>query len=150
IAHVQRVARVVNPYQVAAVELGTKKLQAQRVEAYDANGVISQTIVAGRDLTTTDSDGVVTLTQGYAEKLGFAGRPGGLVGRTVALLMQQGYSGAGATITQPNFQQGPGGGPGGQQGPGDPRNMPRVTLHARVVGIVGGDDSEYGIYMPMH
>ena len=143
--HVRAVARVVNPGAIAAVIYGNKQLSTQQVEGYDANGVIKHTLTAGRELRSTDGDGVVTITKDYAEKFGFGANPNGIVGRTIILRTRPDYSGVGATITPPAFNQGP----NGNGGPGPEQQQQPTNLSAKVVGVVTTDSASYAVYVPM-
>lgn len=115
-----------------------------RVVGYDPNGVIEHTRIAGRELGSADTDGVVTITKDYADKLGFAGNYPGIVGRTITLRTRADFTGEGATITPPPANQGPNGDPGRERPPGQ-----QTDLQAKVVGVVTAESERYTIFLPM-
>jgi putative ABC transport system permease protein len=94
--HVVGVARQTDAGQFQALQYGNQKLRLNQIVAYDANGIISSTVLAGRDITPSDKDGVLTLTADYADKLGFKKNYAGLVGKQVSLISQGYYSGVGS------------------------------------------------------
>jgi putative ABC transport system permease protein len=132
--HVSGVARVVDQGgSLAAISYGSKKLDLQQVTAYDANGIITNTMLAGRDINASDTTGVITITSDYADALGFKGNYKALIGKQVTLQTQGFYTGIGAVITPPSAQ--PGNNPSSnQQAP--------TNLTAIVVGVA--DDSNNG------
>jgi putative ABC transport system permease protein len=136
--HVAAVARNASPYVFEAMTFGGQKLTVNNTQASDANGVVVHQLVAGRDFTPGDRTGVVLLGQAYADKLGFAHRYESLVGQSVTLVTRSSFTGAGATLTQPNF------GPGTN---GKPPDQPPTELKATVLGIVGGEDTT--LYFPL-
>jgi len=139
--HVVGVARITRGGQFQAVSLGAKKLTLNNLSAYDANGIITNTVVAGRDLNQADKAGVVTLTSDYAQKLGYKNKYDQLVGQTVQLISQSGYSGVGATITMPAQCSGP--------CDNQPTQPPATTLDAKVVGIVDASDQGATVRVPI-
>lgn len=133
IDHVVAVARVTNVWNLESISFGGKKLTADRTEARDANGVIKSTAVAGRDFIESDKDGVVTVTTQYADKFGYKGKYDSFVGQTVELKTREGYTGVGADIQKPNFNQSPGSNNG-------PAAQPATVLSAKVVGVMSSED----------
>ncbi len=124
-----------------ALFYNNQKLSTQNVTAYQPNGVIKHTLVAGHELNASDSTGVITLTTPYAKKLGFGHNYNALVGQTVSLQTTQGFTGEGATIPEP--QMGPNQNPNGNNQP------PAINLTAKVVGIVSSDNNGAAIYVPL-
>lgn len=147
--HVAAVARQVQLWQFEAMLYGNQKLRIQQLVAYDANGVIVDHLLAGRDLTNGDKAGVVTISSDYADKLGFKGNYQGIVGRQVQLYTSQYYSGVSSDPLkayqdqQAWFAAHPGA--SGQ----DYRPSP-VTLTATIVGVTDASlMSNYTIRVPM-
>jgi ABC-type antimicrobial peptide transport system permease subunit len=136
--HVLRISPTTGVYVFDALLYNNQKLSVQQTTAYEPNGVIKQTVAAGRELSENDGAGTVTLTTQYADKLGFKGHYGDFVGKTITLQTQQFYTGPGANIAQP--PSGPGGGNPPQQSP--------TLIQAKVAGIITSDDSA-AIYFPL-
>jgi ABC-type antimicrobial peptide transport system permease subunit len=128
---------------------GSKKLQANNINAFEINGVIQLPLVAGRNFRASDQAGVVMVTQDYANAMGFSGNGAGAVGKTLDLHTMPGYTGAGATLPDvlpPQHQCSQ----GQQNCNGSPTSgLPAIDLPARVVGIVSKNYSSQGIYMPI-
>ncbi|HSX43554.1 MAG TPA: ABC transporter permease [Candidatus Saccharimonadales bacterium] len=151
IAAVQHVTGVSRQAQIGAFQAlayGAQKLRTQQVVAYDANGIIKNTVLAGRDISTSDTTGVLTISSDYADKLGFKGNYQALVGKQVGLTTQNFYSGVGSDPLK-HFQE--------QQAffsshPGaDGRDfMPTpVTLTGKIVGVVDTSRDSYVIRVPL-
>jgi len=141
IPHVVGVARVVQDGTLEAISYGNKKLSTQQTTAYDANGIIDNNVLAGRDIKDSDTQGVITITSDYADKFGFKGNYQGLVGKTVQLQTRSFYSGVGANIQPPT-----------QNGPGNPGNQPTqspTSLTATIVGVVDTSNSSATIRVPL-
>ncbi|HEY5152548.1 MAG TPA: ABC transporter permease, partial [Candidatus Saccharimonadales bacterium] len=143
ISHVVGVARVVQDGTLEAISYGNKKLSTQQTTAYDANGIIDNNILAGRDIKDSDTEGVITITSDYADKFGFKGNYQGLVGKTVQLQTRSFYTGVGANIQPPPTQNGPGN-PGNQ-----PQSQPPTILTATILGIVDTSNSSATIRVPL-
>lgn len=86
--HVTGVTRRVYANGFSSLSYGGKKLSIQRMDAHDANGIIKGVTAAGRDIKTSDKEGVVTVTTDYADKLGFKGKYDSFVGKEVSLTSQ--------------------------------------------------------------
>jgi putative ABC transport system permease protein len=140
--HVIGVARVTRVNQFQAIGLGGKKLTLNNLSAYDANGIITNTVSAGRDLNSNDKAGVITITSDYADKFGYKGKYGQLVGKTVQLVSQNGYSGVGATISMPIQCDGP------CDNNNDQRSPP-TSLDAKIVGVVDAGDNGATVRVPL-
>lgn len=115
-----------------ALVLGSRELLVNRIEAYIPNGVIKPDVIAGRALSRKDKVGRIMLSQEYADALGFKGAYAGLVGRTVQLRTQPGYTGFGAKL--PALEQC---GPTPTPSCKNPDKPPSTLLPARVVGVTG-------------
>ncbi len=140
--HVIGVARMTRVGQFQAISLGAKKLTLNNLSAYDANGIITSTVTAGRDLNQGDKAGVVTITSDYADKFGYKGKYDQLVGKTVQLMSQNGYSGVGATITMPIQCNGP-------CDNNQPQQSPPTALSAKIVGVVDGSENGATVRVPL-
>jgi putative ABC transport system permease protein len=146
VPHVTGVARMERVGQFQGISLGSKKFSLNNIQAYDANGIITNTVLAGRDISGSDTSGVVTITSDYADKFGFKGKYDQLVGQTIQLISQNGYSGIGATITKPAQCSGSQTSCGNGNQPGD---MPATLLSAKVVGVVDGSDNGATVRVPI-
>lgn len=142
VPHVTGVARVVNQGQLQAIAYGGKKLSTNQTIAYDANGIITNTMVAGRDINASDADGVVTLTSDYADKFGFKNNYAAFIGKTVQLETQKYYTGVGANVQPPPQCNGP--------CDNNNQNQQQPTeLTATVVGITDTSNSSATIRVPL-
>lgn len=142
IPHVVDLSRKVSAGAFEAIIYGDKKLTMNQIEGYDANGVITNNVLAGRDISAGDKDGAITITSDYANKFGFKGNYQGLVGKQVQLLSRSWYRGVGATIPEPCM------GPNCQPDNGQ-QNNPPTTLTATVVGIIDSGDRGQTIRAPL-
>lgn len=134
IPHVVGVARVSGVWNIESISYDGKKLTADRIEAHDANGIIKNVVVAGRSLTEFDTQGVIAVSTQYADKFGFKGKYDSMIGQTVELKTREGYTGVGADIKQPVFNEKP----SSKNGP----DMQSATiLTAEVVGVLVSDGS---------
>jgi len=153
VQHVAGVARVTQIGQFQAMSVtdskGTHKLRTQQMSAYDANGVLKNTILAGRDINESDTTGVLTISADYARKLGYAKDSyGDLVGKEVTLITQGWYNGIGTDPIQQFkdqqefFQTHPG---------ADGREyQPAPTeLKGKIVGVSDAVDDSYVIRIPL-
>lgn len=148
--HVVGVARQTQLWQFQALVYGAQKLRIQQLVAYDANGVIINGVIAGRDINSSDTSGVVTLSSDYADQLGFKHNYQALVGKTVSLYTTQQYTGVGSdplkqyTAMQSWFSSHP-------NGNGQDYVAPPTTLTARVVGITDSSNgSNYTVRVPLN
>jgi len=105
-AHVVGVARETQVNGFDGLFYGSKKLKLNQIVAYDTNGVVQNTMLAGRDIGPNDGNGVLTVTSDYADALGFKNNYQALVGKAVTLHAQGWYSGVGSDpIAQNNYRQ---------------------------------------------
>ena len=74
--HVVGMARRLGSGSFESITYNGTKLRLQQIEGYDANGILTNTMVAGRDITDADKAGVITVTSDYADKWGFKGHYG--------------------------------------------------------------------------
>src|SRR4029077_13676161 len=128
-----------------ALIYGNQKLVIQEMRAYDPNGVITETVLAGRQLQAGDDKGVILVSKVYADKLGFSGNYAGLVGKSVTLQTQPGYMGEGANVQPPAqcFPQSQQPSPQPPQGCNPRPQQPGPTLiPATVAGVTGGDNDQ--------
>jgi ABC-type lipoprotein release transport system permease subunit len=104
--HVAGLARQTNVGGFDGLFYNNTKLRLNQVVAYDSNGIIKNSIVAGRDIAPNDGDGVLTVTSDYADALGFKHDYQALIGKTVTLHAQGWYSGVGSDpLKEYNTQQ---------------------------------------------
>jgi putative ABC transport system permease protein len=142
IPHVLGVARTLSAYPIQGIQYGNQKLSTYGPTAYDANGVITEDMVAGREFTPSDKDGVLIMTADYADKFGFKGHYPDLIGKEVSLITQKGYSGVGADVPKPLPPQ-----PG--QPNNGPQDMPATILKAKIVGIQSVGDQNKQLRIPL-
>ncbi|MDB5183050.1 MAG: transporter permease [Candidatus Saccharibacteria bacterium] len=145
VPHVIGVARQVQDGSLEAITYNGKKLSLQRTTAYDANGIITRNILAGRDLAEADKDGVITITSDYADKFGFKGNYAGLIGKDVTLSTRGFYNGVGADIQPPVQCQGAC--DNNNNNPG--QNQKATVFTAKVVGITDTNDSDATVRVPI-
>jgi len=98
--HVVGVARQTYIGQFQALQYGNQKLRIEQMVAYDANDIIKTQILAGRDISVSDTTGVLTISSDYADKLGFKGKYDQLIGKDVSLQTQGWYTGVGSDPLQ--------------------------------------------------
>ncbi|HSX16295.1 MAG TPA: ABC transporter permease [Candidatus Saccharimonadales bacterium] len=148
VPHVVGVARQTQVGMFQSLDYGTQKLRVQQVVAYDANDIIKSTVLAGRDINTTDTTGVLTITSDYADKLGFKHNYGALIGKQVGLTTRNYYSGVGSDPLQAFqdqmawFQSHPG-------ADGRDYQPAPVTLTGKIVGVTEASDNSYVIRVPL-
>ena len=146
--HVLGVARQANGGPFQALTYGDQKLRLNNIQAYDANGIITTNVVAGRDLKSDDPDGLLTITSDYADKLGFKNNYQALIGKQVGLVSQGYYSGVGSDPLkafqdqQAFFNNHP-------NADGRDYQPPPTTLTGTIVGIVSSDNSSYAVRVPL-
>ena len=131
VPHVTAVTRVVSQGIFEAISYnGGTKLRTQQLTAYDSNGVVTSTMVAGRDINDSDGIGVITITSDFADKMGFKNKYDQLVGKEVKLQTNGYYTGLGADVQPPQQCSGP------CEPKSDSRNDGKPTiLTAKIVGI---------------
>lgn len=145
IKNVEHVTGVASSTYINAFDAMTyngKKLSVQNTTAFEPNGVITHTMLAGRDLQPNDGNGVITITQPYADKFGFAHNYGALVGKQVTLTTNTYYTGDGADVPQP-----PVNGPGNNS-PNGPTGK-ATDFQATIVGIVSAEGGDATVSVPM-
>ena len=142
IPHVVGVARHTEAGAFESMTYNGTKLRLQGISGYDANGVITNTMLVGRDITGADQSGVITVSSDYADKWGFKGHYGDLVGKPVQLLTRSWYSGVGANIPTPQPPK------PGQDNNNQPQQAP-TTLTATIVGITDGSDHGQDVRAPL-
>jgi ABC-type antimicrobial peptide transport system permease subunit len=123
---------------LAYMALGSTRVQVPNLTGDEANGVFSLSLVAGRNLRQGDTADVVLVSAPVADALGLKGRYAQLVGQTVTLHTDQGYTGVGATLpTQVNVQPcSPG--PGARLC-GPTAGLSGVDLPATVIGVMSAE-----------
>ena len=149
VQHVTGVARQTQVGAFQALSYGSQKpLRVQQVVAYDANSIVTNTILAGRDISATDTTGVVTISSDYADKLGFKHNYQALIGKQVGLVAQGWYTGVGSDPLQASkdqqawFSAHPG---------ADGRDFQPtpVTLPGKIVGITDASSQNLIIRVPL-
>jgi putative ABC transport system permease protein len=142
IPHVTGVARRMGAGAFEAITYGGQKLRLNQIEGYDANGILTNTMVAGRDIADADKAGVITVTADYADKWGFKGHYKDLVGKEVQLTSRDWYQGIGFTPTPPSNQQ------PGDNGNNQPKSEPTV-LTATIVGVADSSSQSEMVRAPL-
>jgi len=147
--HVAGVARVAQVGMFESLAFGTQKLRVQQVTAYDANDILKNTVLAGRDIETNDSTGVLTITSDYADKLGFKHNYGALIGKQVSLTARNFYSGVGSDPLQAFKDQQAffSAHPGADGRDYQPANA--TILTGKIVGVVQTSDNQFVIRVPL-
>jgi putative ABC transport system permease protein len=146
--HVTGVVRETQIGQFDALTYGSQKLRTQQMSAYDANGIVKNQVLAGRDITTGDKTGVLTISSDYADKLGFKHNYQGLIGKQVGLMTRGWYTGVGVDpIQRFNDQQAWFKAHPGANG-NDYQPAP-VTLTGTIVGVTAATDRSYVIRVPL-
>ncbi|HSW98891.1 MAG TPA: ABC transporter permease [Candidatus Saccharimonadales bacterium] len=148
LAHVIGVARQTYVGQFQALTFGSQKLRTQQLVAYDANGILTNQVLAGRDIQATDKTGVLTITADYADKLGYKHNYQGIIGKQVGLVAQGYYSGVG-TDPMKNFQDQQAWFKAHPGSDGRDYSPPPVTLMGTIVGVVGTGRDNYVIRVPL-
>jgi putative ABC transport system permease protein len=138
IPHVIGIARMVQSIPFAAIVYNNQPYTLKGIEAYDANGILTNNIVAGRDIDATDQTGVVTVPTIFADKWGFKNNYQALVGKQIKLETQGYYSGIGATIQSPTNNTN-NNNPGGQ-----PQTPTPTYLTATIVGVSDNNGNNSG------
>jgi putative ABC transport system permease protein len=149
--HVIGVARQTSIGQFQALTYGNQKLRTQEISSYDSNGIITNQVLVGRDITSADKTGVLTISSDYADKLGFKHNYDALIGKQVGLMSQGFYTGIGSDPLQQfkdrqaysEAHQGQ-----GDNGGQDFRAAP-TTLTGKIVGVVSSADRGYVIRVPL-
>lgn len=142
VPHVVGVTRVVQDGSLEAIIYGNKKLSTQQITAYDANGIITNNVMAGRDIESGDQAGVITITADYADKFGFKGKYQDLVGKEVQLQTRSFYTGVGADVQPPIQCDGP-------CDNNNQNNQKSTILTAKIVGIIDAGDRSATIRVPL-
>ncbi len=141
VPHVTDVARITNDGMLEAITYGSKKLSLEQTTAYDANGILTNNVLAGRDIEAGDKDGVITMTSDYADKFGFKDKYDQLIGKEVRLQTRNFYTGVGADVQPPPQCNGP-------CKPQEQEQKPTI-LTAKIVGIVDTSNSSKTIRVPL-
>jgi putative ABC transport system permease protein len=146
--HVTGVARQTQVGMFQALTYGNQKLRTQEISAYDANGIVTNQMVAGRDINSSDKMGALTISSDYADKLGFKHNYQTLIGKQVGLQAQGWYQGVGVDALQRfKDQQAWFSAHPGQDGR-DYQPAP-VTLTGKIVGVTSASDRGYVIRVPL-
>jgi len=149
--HVIGIARETQINEFDGLFYGSQKLRLNQVVAYDANGTVQNTMLAGRDIGPNDGDGVLTITSDYADALGYKNDYQALIGKTVTLHAQGYYSGIGSNpVAQYNYMQ--------TQcrnlAPGQNCESPATEISGKIIGVTdaggpaGGGDG-YTVRVPL-
>lgn len=136
VGHVVGVARQAQVNGFDGLFYNGQKLRLNQIVAYDANDIIKNTMVAGRDIGPNDGDGVLTVTSDYADALGYKHNYQALIGKTVTLHSQGWYSGVGSDpVAQYNYMQTN----CRNQGPGQACEPLASTISGKIIGIAGAN-----------
>jgi ABC-type antimicrobial peptide transport system permease subunit len=156
--HVTAVAgtlRSRNP-AISNINYNGKNWVVQAVIGYQPTGAINPPLLAGRDLSGSDTGYKILISKSYADVMGFAGKYDKAIGVKINLHTMQGYTGAGVNLlnqlppmiqckqTQQGNQQNCFGGP--------TSGMPAINIPATIVGVLdnsNGDDQPL-LMMPLN
>jgi putative ABC transport system permease protein len=146
--HVMGVSRQTQVGQFQAIQYGGQKLRTESISAYDANRIIANKVLAGRDIHTGDATGVLTVTSDYADKFGFKDNYQGLVGKQVELITQDFYSGVGSDPIQQFKDQSAwfAAHPGAD---GREYKQTPVRLTGKIVGVIDAGFQKFNIRVPL-
>jgi ABC-type antimicrobial peptide transport system permease subunit len=149
VQHVTGVARQTQVGMFQELVYNNQKLRTQQVAAYDANGILKNTVLAGRDIQPSDTTGVLTVTADYADKLGFKHNYSALIGKQVQLVARNFYSGIGSDPLQAfKDQQAWFSAHPGADGRDYVQPNP-TTLTGKVVGVTDTSNNSYVIRVPL-
>jgi len=146
--HVAGVARMTQVGAFDGITYGTQKLRTQQLVAYDANDILKNTLLAGRDIKPTDTTGVLTITSDYADKFGFKHKYDQLIGKQISLSTRNYYTGVGSDPLRSFkeqmawFSSHPG-------ADGRDYTPTPVVLTAKIVGVVQSGDNSFVIRVPL-
>jgi ABC-type antimicrobial peptide transport system permease subunit len=146
--HVIGVSRQTGVGQFQALEYNGQKLRTQQISAYDGDDIVRTKVIAGRDISPSDTTGVLTISSDYADKLGFKGNYKALVGKDVGLVSQDFYSGVGTDPIQAQkdqqawFLAHPG-------ADGRDYKQTPVTLTGKIVGVTDQLTQQFAIRVPL-
>ncbi len=141
VPHVTGVVRIANDGILEAITYGSKKLTLEQTTAYDANGILTNNVLAGRDIKESDQSGVVVITSDYADKFGFKNKYEQMINKEVQLQTRNFYTGVGAEVQPPPQCTGP-------CKPQEQEQKPTI-LSAKVVGIIDTSNSSKTIRVPL-
>jgi putative ABC transport system permease protein len=152
--HVIGVSRSTHVNGFNGLFYGSKKMKLNQVVAYDTNDIVTNHMLAGRDIQKGDGNGVLTISSDYANALGFKGNYQGLIGKAVILNAQGWYSGIGSNpIAQQKAQQAWFSSHPGQ--PGQNYTPPPVQITGKIVGISdanggpAGNGGQFTVRVPL-
>lgn len=148
VPHVTGVARQVYVGQFDAVTYNGQKLRAQQLVAHDNSGVIVDSVIAGRKLSDSDKDGVITITSDYADKWGFKHKYDQLIGKTVTMSTSNYYTGVGSDVKKQQEEQQAWFSAHSGEDSHDYRPTP-VVLSAKIVGVTSSDQQGFTIQVPL-
>jgi len=106
IPHVTFVSPTQSVYNIRSLRMkgnADQKISVNNITAYLPDASLDKDLLAGRNLTAADKTGVIVISSSFLEKLGYKDNPQGLVGQTVQLITQAGYTGEGADVPKPPF-----------------------------------------------
>lgn len=138
--HVDGVARQLQVGMFEALDYGGKKLSLNNVFAADANGIVTEDMLAGRNINAGDKSGVAVITSDYADKLGFKHNYQGIIGKQIELQSRDFYTGVGADVQPPPQCDGPCGNNAPSQKP--------TLLPAKVIGVMDTTSQSAAVRVP--
>ncbi len=143
--HVTSVTPVLSVYVFNKIHLKDstdgKDYNFNQVQSFTPSADTDKKLAAGRNLISTDKEGKIILGSKTIGKMGITD-PKSIIGKTVVLTTQKGFSGEGATIPKPpDFSNGP-------QSQDDQQAFQKqqqdsvTTLEAEVIGVTEAGPSE--------
>lgn len=146
--HVVGLAKKAQAYFFESIALNGKKLRINGTDAYEPNGVIKNVLLAGHDFAPDVGAGNIIISQAHADKWGYKGNYGSIIGKEVSLTTGGYFTGEGATLPDPlvQFKKCQNGGCDSADNSNQP---PPTVLKAKVVGVVSGDFGGDTLYFPL-
>jgi putative ABC transport system permease protein len=140
IPHIQFASPTANIWEFKSFRVdGTSKDFVAQAQGTTNNPAIDKPLAAGEHFAPDDKRHVVIIGHTYAKELGFAGNPQALVGKTIVITTQDGYSGDGADIPGPNASK--------QQMESFTHAPTKVS--ARIIGVTAEGNTENALMIPM-
>jgi ABC-type antimicrobial peptide transport system permease subunit len=142
--HVTGLGRLTDVNVFQSMSLGGKKVNIVSTQGYQTNGVVEHIFVAGQNFKPGSGKGQIIISQDYADKLGYNGRYQDLVDKQVSLASLTTFTGAGATLPNPETQF-----KACQNGcqASDLAPKQSSTLTAKIVGVES--DTNNSVFVPL-
>lgn len=104
IPDVTGVSPVVNVNVFEGITLDSNTQVVSGAQAYQPDGVVQHSFVAGGNFSQSDSSGKIIIGRDYADQWGYKGKYDSLIGKEVTLTTSSSFTGQGATLPDPAAQ----------------------------------------------